>query len=106
MEGLEYEPNPKHKSPWQAGRRGALCPAWSHGVARDLLESSVLLKTKRFSTIKGWAFVAQQHRPGVWHGYPVPWVEVPQWIWRKWLKEDLVKKQQLDEYWDRCHDLD
>src|SRR5258708_957142 len=25
-EGLAYEPNPKHKEPWQRGARGSLCP--------------------------------------------------------------------------------
>jgi len=25
-EPLNYVPNPKHKEPWQRGRRGSLCP--------------------------------------------------------------------------------
>jgi hypothetical protein len=106
MEGLEYEPNPKHKAPWQAGRKGALCPSWSHEAARDLLRSSVLSKTKRFSTRNGHAFAAQQHRPGFWHGYPIPWSEVPQNILRQWLNEDLVKKKQVKESWDRYYEQD
>lgn len=91
MDGLLYEPNPKHKLPWQSGRKGALCPAWSHQMAQDLLSSSVLSDNgkKRYSTRDGVAFSAQMHSSGVWHGYPVAW---------------LVKKQQIRDSWDDYHD--
>lgn len=106
MDGLLYEPNPKHKLPWQAGRKGALRPAWSHQIAQDLLSSSVLSDNgkKRYSTREGVAFSAQMHSSGVWHGYPVAWVEVPQVIWRKWAAEGLVKKQQIRDSWHDYHD--
>lgn len=30
---LTYEPNPKHKEPWQRGARGSLCPRDADGPA-------------------------------------------------------------------------
>jgi hypothetical protein len=30
---LRYEPNPKHKNPWQRGARGSLCPPGADGDA-------------------------------------------------------------------------
>jgi hypothetical protein len=38
---LRYEPNPKHKLPWQPGKKGTLCPPWSHKQATALLAGSV-----------------------------------------------------------------
>ena len=32
-EDLIYEPNPKHKEPWQRGARGSLCPRDADGPA-------------------------------------------------------------------------
>ena len=40
---MRYESNPKHKEPWQRGRRGTLCPSdIDQAIARQLLEGSEL----------------------------------------------------------------
>jgi len=97
---LKYEGNPKHKEPWQAGRKGALCPKWSHQQVAILLRDSIDDGQQRYATMNGVAFSAQQHLPDVWHGYPVPWVEVPHKIWRKWLETGLVSRRQLRAGWE------
>ena len=38
---VRYEPNPKHREPWQRGRRGALCqPDTDPALAQQLLANS------------------------------------------------------------------
>ena len=38
---MRYESNPKHKQPWQSGRRGSLCPeSMDMGTVRELLSGS------------------------------------------------------------------
>ena len=98
---MRYEGNPKHKEPWQPGRKGSLCPAWSHKEASVLLADGIVEGQRRYATMKGMAFAAQQHSPGTWHGYPVSWSEVPQKIWRAWLKTGEVKRSQLNKSWDK-----
>jgi Zn-dependent peptidase ImmA (M78 family) len=75
---LVYEPNPKHKEPWQRGARGSRCPKDADGPA--LLAASEIDPKhpgKRYATDGGQAYCGQQHLPGRWHGYPVKWREVP-----------------------------
>ncbi|MEO5333060.1 MAG: hypothetical protein H7839_13655 [Magnetococcus sp. YQC-5] len=61
-ERLQYRSNPKHKEPWQPGRKGALCPAWSHSLADELLQNSEphpnFDKKARYATSNGMAFEA------------------------------------------------
>lgn len=49
-----YEGNPKHKHPWQPGRRGSLCPK-EIGLARaqELLAGSVEIDAVRYATHEG-----------------------------------------------------
>lgn len=71
---MRYEPSPKHKEPWQPGRKGSMCPRELDEAGRNaLLERSVEHGDKRYATDGRRAFEAQQHGDGVWHGYPVGW---------------------------------
>ena len=75
---MRYEPNPKHKNPWQRGARGSLCPAEADGTA--LLAASEPDPDhvgKRFATDGHRAYCAHEHSPGRWHGFPVEWRKVP-----------------------------
>src|SRR5271156_2527949 len=97
LKAMHYEPNPKHKLPWQLGRKGALCPKWSHDQALSLLKQSLpaLKGNRRYATINGVAFCAQEHRPGVWHGYPIGWDAVPTKISKQWVKDGKVTRKQI-----------
>ena len=96
-----YEANPKHKEPWQPGRKGSLCPAWSHELAQDLLrESAVSSAGSRFATRDGQPFAGQEHQPGYWHGYPISWSEVPEKIRRNWIEDGMVTRKQIRDSWE------
>lgn len=100
FESPRYEPNPKHKEPWQRGARGSLCPKGIDAPA--LLKASVIdpkHPAKRYATDGNRAYCGQEHRPGRWHGYPVQWREVPAVIRRGWAANGEVGKQGLKEYW-------
>lgn len=105
---MRYEANPKHKEPWQAGQKGSLCPAWSHGLASDLLHSSIPYGRKRFATHDKKAFAAQEHAPDCWHGYPVGWEEVPEPVRRQWLNAGVISNRDVKRYWkahqESCRD--
>ncbi len=96
-----YEPNPKHKAPWQSGRKGNLCPDWSLEQAQRLLEGSVLAPDgkKRYATMNDWAFAAQEHADGKWLGYPVAWYAVPEMIRRSWIGQGFVKRRKVLQNW-------
>ncbi|MBF0582747.1 MAG: hypothetical protein HQL80_00785 [Magnetococcales bacterium] len=99
---LKYIPNPKHKEPWQRGRKGALCPSWSHSIAQILLEESVEDPTSshkaRYATRCGLAFKAHPDGQGGWHGFPVGWNEVPDKIRNQWLKDKKIQRRDLRGY--------
>lgn len=99
-EALLYEPNPKHKEPWQRGARGSLCPKDADGPA--LLAASrvdPIHPGKRYATDGHRAYCGQQHLPGRWHGYPVQWREVPPAIRRGLVTDHQVSKREIREYW-------
>lgn len=101
-EGLRYEPNPKHKEPWQPGKKGTLCPPpaeLSLTIAARMLRDSVLDGTKRYGHHAGKAFAAQEHLAGCWHGYPAGGVEVPASIRQTWLSSTQIRKQDLKRHW-------
>ena len=98
---MRYEPNPKHKEPWQPGRKGSLCPSDLDETGRDqLLADSVRHGDKRFATDGERAFEAQEHTAGTWHGYPVGWKEVPENLRRVWVTEGRVKKRSIRRFWE------
>ena len=92
---LEYESNPKHKEPWQPGRRGSLCPPETRGIAAQLLRESELAGTRRYAVYEAKAYCAMQHEDDVWHGYPIAWEEVPRSIIDKWINAGRIKKSDV-----------
>ncbi len=95
-----YEPNPKHKEPWQPGRKGSLCPKDLSllGAAR-LLKASHEDGRSRWATANGRAFRAKEHAAGKWHGWPVGWVEVPAGLRNRWVRERAVSNRDLGRFW-------
>jgi hypothetical protein len=98
--GLRYEPNSKHKEPWQRGARGSLCP-------RDV-DGSVLLAAseldpnhqgKRYATDGTRAYCGHEHSAECWHGFPVEWRKVPAKIRNAWLADGRIIKRSIREYW-------
>src|SRR5712691_5801185 len=65
---LRYEPNPKHKEPWQRGARGSICPPDADGHA--LLAASQV-DPKHPGKRYRWP-CGHEHSPGCWHGFPGP----------------------------------
>src|SRR5262245_3249369 len=102
---MTYEPNDKHKKPWQPGRKGSLCPSDISPDTRSALladsEPDPDGGSKRYATDGSRAFCAQPHRPDVFHGYPVGWKEVPEEIRNNWVRADRVKRRTIARYWDR-----
>lgn len=97
---LRYEPNPKHKEPWQRGARGSLCPKDADGPAL-LVSSEVDPKNpgKRFATDGTRAYCGHEHLPQRWHGFPVEWRKVPATIRNGWLAAGSVSRRGIKEYW-------
>ena len=99
--GLVYVPNPKHREPWQRGRRGSLCPKEiSPAQAQQLLDQSVPDGEKRYAVHEGRPYCGQSDGAGGWHGYPVGWKEVPSKLRTRWQNEQRVRKRDIDRYWD------
>jgi hypothetical protein len=97
---LVYEPNDKHKLPWQRGRRGSLCPkSVSLDDAQRLLRTSVAEGSKRYATDGARAYCAQEHRTGLWHGYPVGWEEVPPGVRRELIEKHGVNRRDQLRFW-------
>ena len=93
-----YERNPKHKSWMQPfDPDAALCPKWSHEIAQTLLGESLPGPSgePRFATRDGMAFAARTHRAGVWHGYPVPWSQVPESVREVMVANGKVTRRQI-----------
>lgn len=93
-----YERNPKHKSWMQPfDPDAALCPKWSHQIAQELLGESLPAPTgePRFATRDGMAFAARTHGEGAWHGYPVPWSQVPESVREVMIAKGKVTRRQI-----------
>ena len=94
---MEYKSNQKHSAPWQRGRRGSLCPKEVRGIAAKLLDGSELVETKRYAIYDGKAYCAQEDRPGIWHGYPVGWKEVPHQLRLRWRRQGRVRNRDIKQ---------
>ena len=93
-----YEGNPKHKSWLRPFDPDATqCPAWSHERAQRLLEQSLLdpEDPRRFATDEGIAFAARRTRADIWHGYPVPWAEVPENVREHFVRAGQVTRREI-----------
>ena len=85
-----YEGSPKHKSWLRPFDPDATqCPAWSHeGRSTCSTTASLILRVKRrFATHRGMAFAARPPRADIWHGYTVPWAEVPESVRKRFVRD-------------------
>jgi hypothetical protein len=53
---------------------------------------------RRFATARGIAFEAKPTADGTWHGYPIPWQSVPDWITRQWVEQLKVKQREIKKH--------
>ena len=98
---LRYESNPKHRDRWQRGSRGSLCPkSVTLDVAKRLLADSTAVDQKRYAVHEGKAYCAQEHRPDVWHGYPVGWIDVPKKLRLEWINERRLRRRDEKRHWE------
>ena len=97
---LIYESNPKHRDPWQIGKKGSLCEPEVRPISADLLRTSVFWEGKRYAVHGGRAYCAQEHSPNRWHGYPVGWVEVPSKLARQWIRDGDLRNHDRKKYWE------
>ena len=120
-----YRGSPKHKARPGHGRKGTLCPEWTHATAAGglavnvhdhpwqeteahrLFEGSEPCPEgsgRKFATKRGIAFIAVSTSDGNWHGYPVPWQDVPAEMKDRWREQGVVKLRDLARYMDRGRD--
>lgn len=96
---MRYEASDKHCTPWQPGRRGTMCESGARDQADALLAQSVEWEGQRYATDGVRAFKGAEHGEGVWHGWPVGWMEVPEPVWRGWLLSVRVKRADIRKWW-------
>ena len=113
MCALRYRGSIKHKRWRPGGGFGTLCPRWTHeavsqGFAGDpyrhrweetqahamLAESVLAGDGRRYATRRGIAFAAVPSGDGTWHGYPVPWQDVPRQVRDAFLRDCRVTRRQ------------
>ena len=102
MAKARYKGSLKHKRWHPGGAYGTLCPNWTHEAdgmgfagntethpwqrteAHEMFEQSTLADDgRRYATRRGIAFVAVDTNDETWHGYPIPWQDVPPAIRRE-----------------------
>jgi hypothetical protein len=73
---------------------------WEDTDASRLFAAAVVdpASGRRFATARGIAFEAKPTEDGTWHGYPIPWVDVPNEIRRRWLKDGGVTGRQIKRF--------
>jgi len=113
--GATYRGSRKHKNRPALGRKGTICPEWTHsGLGADVAghnwqetEAHRLFtesaydpegSKKVYATASGVAFVAQPTADGSWHGYPVPWNQVPAELKERWLAAKNVSRRDLRRF--------
>ncbi len=125
MSKSPYRGSTKHKDRPTRGRKGTLCPDWTHATAaggygndplkhdwENTLAHQLFAQSepdpggsgKRYATQNGIAFAAQPTGDGTWHGYPEPWNKVPADLKEKWQDEGKVKTSSLKKYKDFPND--
>ena len=116
---LRYRGTIKHKRWRPGGGYGTLCPRWTHEAssqdfagdplghpweetqAQAMLAESVLVKRRRYATRGGIAFEAVCSGDGTWHGYPVPWQDVPRNVRDAFVAEGRVTRRETRRVVDR-----
>jgi hypothetical protein len=110
-----YRGSPKHKNRPALGRKGTICPEWTHAGLGTGVEDHNWDETeahglfmgseydpdgsgKVYATARGVAFAAQATADGSWHGYPVSWDEVPAELKDRWRKEKRVSARDLRRF--------
>ena len=53
---------------------------------------------RRYATLNGIAFEAKSSADGTWHGFPIPWEDVPADIKDNWHDQKFVSKSDLKRY--------
>jgi hypothetical protein len=73
---------------------------WEDTEASRLFAAAVVdpASGRRFATARGIAFEAKSTEDGTWHGYPIPWVDVPNELRRQWLKAGSVTGRQIKRF--------
>lgn len=115
---LRYRGSIKHKLR-PGGGFGTLCPNWthrasSHGLAGDpanhpweetqahaMLAESVLEGGRRYATRRNIAFVAVPSGDGTWHGFPLPWQDVPRNVRNAFVRAGRVTLRETRRTVDR-----
>ena len=71
-----------------------------------MLETSTLAKDgRRYATRNGTAFVAVNSNDGTWHGYPIPWHDVPDGIRRNFVDQGTVARRDIRRQRIRTSDI-
>lgn len=116
-----YRGSLKHKNRPARGRKGTICPEWTHTGPEDALavdphrfewegtpaqgmfkNATVHFENgRRYATQRGIAFEAKPSADGTWHGFPIPWEDVPAWIKDAWIDQRLVKLSEVKRYLSR-----
>jgi hypothetical protein len=84
---------------------------WMESVAQELLDESQgdndleivnggspSAEGARYATRGGIAFKAVASNDGTWHGYPVPWEQVPEGLKERWIRERKVTRRDILKY--------
>lgn len=96
---MKYESNPKHREPWQRGKRGTLCPQPVWTLAKQLLQNSVVHGRQRYAIHDGRCYCAKEHAPDCWHGHPVDWIEVPAPIVNGFVRAGTLSRRDKRKHW-------
>ena len=116
-----YRGSPKHKNRPARGRKGTICPEWTHVApcdklgtdphrfdwagtpAAELFDAATVdpHDQRRYATRRGIAFEAKPTSDDTWHGFPLPWEDVPAAIKDAWLDGGFVERSALRRYFSR-----
>lgn len=117
-----YRGSLKHKNRPANGRKGTICPEWTHTrgdtgekMGLDPADENFDWKStpagklfinatkeagtgRRFVTDQGIAFEAKATGDGSWHGYPIPWDDVPALVKDILVDQGKVRNKHLRRY--------
>jgi|SRR5581483_5730489 len=81
-----------YKKPKRPKSWGSLCPDDLPEDPQFLLDTAALVGRSKYNVSGSYAVCAEEHRPGCWHGYPIPWSRLPPVA-----KDALIARGRLDE---------
>lgn len=114
---LKYIGIKKHKRWIPGGTFGSICPDWTHTVngrhfgnaapeswngwpkaeAQKLLTNSVAHGCQRYAAARGIAFCGQITGGNTWHGYPIPWRDVPEGVRQRLVAKGQVSSREIKQ---------